>query len=181
MTWKSCLVLEGREVSIAVYEQSTDKERSFTIDAITTVCEELEAVLQHFAEIQQTGMLPRTSPFSQDLPATSYLRIEEYVQPGLCKVEGALNPSSRGFAYMRVYDGNVQIAPQEIEKQSLRFVGWRTTQDYCFPYTSRITLYGGTNTGQAESLMRFELWHRSDTGEETMMAEAKHRVRKWVR
>lgn len=182
VTWKSCLVIENDVVVISIYEESADRDRHFTRDAFHEVCAELNEVFRHMSTVQESGLLPATSHFAEPLPTNRYFTIEEASQPGIYEVKAALNPGKRGNAFLRIYEGSVQVAPQVIEMQSSRFVGWDTKGEHLFPYSSRVILYGGTTGGPAlESAMKFELWHRSDALEEIKVAEATRLARKWIR
>lgn len=179
--YSSGVIIEGEGLFLEVYEQSPSIERQFTQQAFEEVSDELSDVLAHLSEIEATGLLPIGSRYPEKPPAAAYLNVIDGIQPGIYLLEAAVNPSSPGMLFAKVYNVKTgqQLSVEYITRRSTRIAAWSTDGATVFPYNAEITVYEGDWDQEYEA--RFELWHRDRAGHETKMIETTRIINGWER
>ena len=177
----SYVVIEGAGLFLEIFEQSNDVARIFTKRAFSEVCSELADVLKYKDEINTTGLLPITSHYREKLPKKGHFKVNDGMQKGIYLLNAAVNPSMPGYIYIKVFDASAgkRLSAEQITRRSIRYVGWSKDGANYFPYNSEITIYEGDWSNQY--MARFEVWHRSQSGVETKLAETSRLVNGWQR
>lgn len=177
----SYTIFDGGLIFLEIYDQAPEVKRTFTQTTFNEVSAELRDVLTHRKQIDETGILPITDRYPKPLPTKEAFDIEDGRQPGIYLVTAAVNPIEPGLAYIRAY--NVQtgerLSASEVTGRSTRYVGWSRDGNTYFSYGSEITIYEGDWDTSYEA--RFELWHRSNQGTETQLAEMTRMINGWER
>jgi hypothetical protein len=179
--YTSYLTVDGDEIFLEVYERAPELRRRFTQQALNDVSEELREVLRYIDVVAETGLLPAGSPHADPPPPAAQLEIRDGMQPGIYSVDAALNPRSRGYAFMKVFEAetNLLLSGEAVKERSLRFVGWSEDGEVYFPYDSELKVYEGD--WDTQYLARFELWHHSETGEDVKHGEMTRMISGWQR
>jgi hypothetical protein len=179
--YTSYLTVDGGEIFLEIYERAPELRRRFTQQALTEVSDELGEVLRHIDAVAETGLLPAESPYAAPPALAAELEIRDGMQLGIYLVDAALNPRSRGYAFMKVFDAgtNHLLSGEEVKERSLRFVGWSEDGEVYFPYDSELKVYEGD--WDTQYLARFELWHHSETGEDVKHWEMTRMISGWQR
>ena len=179
--YASYLIVDGGGIFIEIYDQTLQFERSFTQKTYNEVSNELSAVLEYLQDIEETGIMPLIDFYPGAFPKASYFNVIDGIQPGIYLLNAAVNPTSAGVLYVKVFDvtSGAQLSEDRITPASTRLAAWSEDGITYFPYQTQITIYEGDwNT---EYKARFELWHKDDSGHETKLNEATRLVNGWQR
>jgi hypothetical protein len=177
----SYLIVQAGSVNIEIYDQSPAIERTFTAEALAALAEELAAVRANRAAIQANGLMPVPKWYHRPLRESASFSVLDGFQPGIYRLCADVSPPSAGYVealVIRTKDG-VQLSAADIQRESMRYVGWSRDGATFFPYQSEITVYEGDWDSQYEA--RFELWHVADDGTRTRMAERTRMINGWER
>lgn len=179
--YTSYLIVDGGSIFIEIYDQSLQFERSFTQKAYNEVSNELSAVLGHSQDIEETGIMPLADYYPYAFPKSPYFNVIDGMQPGIYVLNAAVNPTSLGILYVKVFDvkSGTQLSIDDITPDFLRISAWSDSGVTYFPYHAQITIYEGDWDTQYEA--RFELWHKDETGHETKLIETTRLVNGWQR
>jgi hypothetical protein len=180
-TYLSYVMFMGESINLEVYEMAAHKERHFTEHVFKEVNAELKDVLNHLETVKTTGILPIPERYPVEFGTQLSFQVEDGSQPGIYKLKAWLNPTSEGEIYAKVFDLKTgqRLSEPPITKRSTRLVGWSADGKTFFPYDARITVYEGDWDHEYEA--RFELWHRSPTGEEQKLIEKTRTINGWER
>jgi hypothetical protein len=179
-SYTSYVIVEGTGLYLEICESSYEANRRFTQDSYNEVCKELESVSKNRRVVAETGLVPVGLPghySAQNKPSFSVHSTDE---PGTYCLDAAVNPTSSGFVYAKVFDQKTgkQLLRSDVAPESKRYVGWHDGGERYFPYTSRITILEGSTT--EPYTVRVELWHCGPQFEKKL-AERTHSVRAWER
>lgn len=179
--YTSYLIVDGGSIFIEIYDQSLQFERSFTQKAYNEVSNELSVVLEHKQDIEETGIVPLADYYPEAFSKSPYFNVVDGMQPGIYILDAAVNPTSFGVLYVRVFDvkSGAQLSADEITPDSTRISAWSDSGVTYFPYHAQITIYEGDWDTQYEA--RFELWHKDENGHETKLIETTRLVNGWQR
>ncbi len=179
--YSSHVIIEGNGLFLEIYDQSPSIERRFTQQAFSEVSDEISDVLAHLGEIEATGLLSIESRYPEKPPRSAYFNVLDGIQPGIYLLEGAVNPSSPGTLFAKVYDVKTrqQLSAEYVTQRSTRIAAWSEGGVTFFPYNAEITIYEGDWAHEYEA--RFELWHKDQTGHETKMIETARMINGWER
>lgn len=177
----SYLIVQGNGLTIEIYDQCPEPERTFTQSAYNEVSEELAAVLEHADSIARTGVLPVTDYYPLPLPTEETFDVEDGMQPGIYRVHAAVNTTAPGVTYLKVFDTTTgaRLSEQRLTPRSSRRIGWTSEEGVFFAYQSQVTVYEGDWDHQYEA--RFELWLREEDGTETKLDETTRMINGWQR
>jgi len=163
------------------FEQSKQEERSHTRAALEWLETFLSTIRQAESQVEQSGFVPELIPENGIRKGTPSLRIREGFQGGIFNVFAWANPGKPGVTFLRVFDvakGDALSADRVLRKSNER-IGWSDEPEQLFSYNAHVTIYEGDWDDFYEA--RFELWHRSDTGEEEKLIETSRRINGWQR
>lgn len=177
----SYLIIQGAGLFLEIYGQAPDVERIFTKVAFGDVCSELADVLKHRNEINSSGVMPLESRYPNEHPDKGHFDVNDGMQPGIYLLNAAVNPTSSGYVYAKVFDVATEkrLSDQRITPRSRRYVGWSKDGKTYFPYNAGITVYEGDWSTKYKA--RFEVWHHPETGTETKLAETSRMINGWQR
>lgn len=177
----SYVIIEGDRLYLEIYDQAPETARQFTKKAIGEVFAELADVLKHQDEIKTTGLMPVESRYPGKRPNSPHFKVSDGMQPGIYLLNGAINPTTPGYVYTRVYDVETgqRLSEEQLTSRSTRYVGWSDSGETFFPYNAEVTVYEGDWSNKYEA--RFELWHKSEQGNEFKIAEITRMINGWER
>ena len=177
----SYAIINGGQVFLEIYDQAPELARTFTQAAFEEVCAELKGVIKHRKQVDSSGILPVLEWYPKPLPAKRHFQVKDGMQPGIYLVDGAVNPTEPGFAYIKAFNTQTgeRLSKERMTGRSVRYLGWSDDGNTFFPYGSEVTVYEGDWSSTYEA--RFELWHRSDKGVETKLAEMTRMIHGWQR
>lgn len=174
----SRLIVNGPAVGLEVYDQAPSIERTFTQDVLRDVGKELTAVLRHQGEVRSTGVMPEPEYYPRAFPKEPSFDIHGF-EGGRGELSAFVNPKTAGYVEARIVKTwNGKKLP--VEDRSQRYVGWSEDGSRYFPYNAELSVYEQGWFGSAYEA-RFELWHVSDGGTETKLAEQTKSIRGWER
>jgi hypothetical protein len=170
----SYLILQGNSINIEIYEQSKKLERNFTIKSLQELNSELTMVLKNLNEIEKLGISP-IKEFYPTQPDSNYFEIEDGMQPGIYVIKAGLSTDKKGTVYVKVFNSetNQRLSADRMTPRTTRELGWSEEGSSIFPYESELTVYEGDWSHKYKA--RFEIWFRSENGNETKLTE-KERV-----
>lgn len=176
----SYLILQGNSINIEIYEQSKKLERNFTIQAIQELNTELSMVLNNLDEIERNGVSPIKKFYPSQLDS-NYFEIEDGMQPGIYVVKAGLSTKTKGIVYVKVFDSNTnkRLSADRMTPRTTREIGWSKDGKSIFPYESELTVYEGDWSHKYKA--RFEIWFRSDKGDEIKLTEKERIINGWER
>ena len=177
----SYTIIAGRTVFLEIYDQAPELIRTFTQTAFDQVSRELRDVIAHRQSIDKCGILPVPEHYPRPLPEERYLRVTDGMQPGIYLIAAAVSPTEPGYAYIKTFNAKTgeRLSEERMTPRSIRYIGWSDDGKTLFPYDSEVTVYEGDWSSTYEA--RFELWHRSDSGVETKLAECIRMISGWQR
>lgn len=177
----SYLIVQGHGLTIEIYDQCPQIERTFTQSALNEVSEEFAAVLDHTDDIAETGVLPDERFYPLPLPTEEAFVVADGMQPGIYQISAAVNTRTPGVTYLKVYntETGARLSEQRLAPRSSRRIGWTSEEDVFFSYQSQVTVYEGDWDNQYEA--RFELWLQAEDGTEIKLAETTRLINGWQR
>ncbi|MGH1397344.1 MAG: hypothetical protein ACRAVC_25405 [Trichormus sp.] len=112
---------------------------------------------------------------------TPILIVNDGIQRGIYLLEAWINPTTEGEVYAKVFDTKTgtRLSPDRISFRSKRVIGWSENGKKFFPYNAEITVYEGDWSHEYQA--RFELWHKSVTGDERKLVERTRKIYGWER
>ncbi|MEM1255312.1 MAG: hypothetical protein AAGI69_22975 [Cyanobacteria bacterium P01_H01_bin.21] len=175
----SYLIIEGDRIYLEIYDQAPEVTRQFTQKAVAEVFAELTDVLKHQDEISTTGVMPIETYYPSKPPNAPYFNVSNASQPGTYVLDAAVNPTTPGYVYVRVYNTKTG---QRFSEQPLwsRHIGWSDFGQTLFSYHEFVGMSSSEDWGD-EYEARFELWYQSEQGNEFKMAETTRIVNRWER
>lgn len=110
-----------------------------------------------------------------------FFNISNGMQPGIYIIQAGLNIDREGEIYIKVYEtkDNHQLSIESMKSDTTRIVGWSQDGQTVFPYETQLTVYEGDWNHEYEA--RFEIWFRSNDGNERKLAEKVRQINGWER
>ena len=175
----SYLIIDGDRIYLEIYDQAPEVTRHFTQKAVAEIFAELTDVLKHLDEISTTGVMPIETYYPSMRPNAPYFNVSDASQPGTYVLDAAVNPTTPGYVYVRVYNTKTG---QRFSEQHLwsRHVGWSDFGQTFFSYHKFVGMSSEEDWGD-EYEARFELWYQPEQGNEFKMAETTRVVNRWER
>lgn len=163
------------------FEQSMEEDRERTRKALAWLSEFLHEVRNSQAQVSDVGFVPQLMPDNGVRTGKPTLHVQDGFQGGIYDVYGWVNPGRRGQAFLRVFkvQGDEILSEDRVFDKSNEYVGWSKDADQLFFYNAHVTIYEGDWDHHYQA--RFELWHRSSTGEEVKLVETTRMICGWQR
>jgi hypothetical protein len=176
----SYLIVHGPTVNLEIYDQAPTAERAFTKRALKEVGKELTAVLAHRDAIKATGVMPNPDFYPRPLPKRPKFTVRDGFQTGIYQLSAFVNPTTAGYVETRVLRTSTGKQILAEQKESRRYVGWSPDGSRYFPYNAEVIIYDGGGWSSTYKA-RFELWHTSLDGTQTMLGEKTRTISDWER
>lgn len=176
----SYLIIDGTSINIEIYEQSKVLKRKYTINAIRELNEELLMVLNNLESINETGLSPSREYYSS-MPDSNYFDIKDGMQPGIYLIKAGIATTEKGIVYIKAFNSetNERLSENRVTPKTTRELGWANNGQTIFPYESEIVIYEGDWSHKYKA--RFEIWFRSEDGNEIKLAEKERVINGWQR
>jgi hypothetical protein len=178
---ESYLAVGQPDLWFEFFEQTKKEDREYTRETLDWLAAYLREVKRSQAQIPNIGFVPKLMPDGGVRNGKPTLDVLDGFQGGIYDVFAWVNPGMRGQAFLRVY--NVQsdqlLSADRVFGKSNEYIGWSEDADQLFFYNAHVTIYEGD--WDHHYAARFELWHRSSTGEEVKLVETTRTICGWQR
>ncbi len=174
----SMVILEGDNILVEIFDQSSRRDRIMTQAAIDYSEAEFNKILVNptFENIKQ--ILPDSSIRCGKLN----FELHNSIQPGIYEYEIWVNPQESGMVYLKAYEitKNIPLSAESLKQSTNEWVGWSDNSQELFYSNSNFTIYEG-DWGKPYAA-RFELWFVPDSGKpERILLEKNFKIEGWQR
>lgn len=177
--YDSYLILESKGLAVEIFEEVKMLQRPLTQFALSTVRDELEALLVS-SEAKKNGFDPALMPSESIKKGEPEIYITG--QLGIYLVYAYVNPGEPGYVYLKVFEQtrNTPLSTERIPDRSLEYTGWSDNPEEQFFYNTQITVYEGDWGTYYPA--RFELWFVPESGApERKLIEKVFKIEGWQR